>query len=251
MGTRKHIVRTKNYRIQVEQYYERLETYKARNNQSAFYSIFVHIIPELRNYVKTRLQELIHQGHFPRNFYEENDFIDDLFISVYEHFDSLKSEEEFYMYLFSEMDMLLKTVGDKEQNLHQPLENIETYAKAERNKLREQITAQLDGDIILKQELDDISYASTVSDFKTVFEVTSEKAVMDHLDQDLTHSLTTKQVDQMIKSLPQDYRNIATLYIHFHLTPPEIIKVTKSSHQKVDTIIQHIQDTLKAGFFNL
>lgn len=251
MATRKHIVRTKNYRIHVEQYYERLETYKSQSDQSAFYLTFVRIMPELRKYIKTRLQELIHKGHFPHNFYEENDFVDDLFISVYENFDSIKNEEEFYMYLFSEMDSLLKTVERTEHNLHQPLEDIETYAKAERDQLREKITAQLDGDIILQQELDDISYAATEGDFKTVFEVTSEKAVVDHLDNELTHSLTRQQVDKMIANLPLFARNIATLYIHFHLTVSEIVKITKEPQKKVQQALDIIKKTLQTSLLNM
>jgi DNA-directed RNA polymerase specialized sigma24 family protein len=208
-------------------------------------------MPELRKYIKTRLQELIHKGHFPHNFYEEDDFVDDLFISVYENFDSIKSEEEFYMYLFSEMDSLLKRVERTEHNLHQPLEDIETYAKAERDQLREKITAQLDGDIILQQELEDISYASRGDDFKTIFEVTSEKAVVDHLDNELTHSLTRKQVDKMIANLPLFARNIATLYIHFHLTVPEILKITKEPQEKVQQALDIIKKILQTSLLNM
>lgn len=251
MSARKHIVRTKNYRVQVTQYYERLEGYKSSGNQSAFYNVFVSIIPELRKYIKTRLQEMLHQGHFPHNFYEEDDFVDDLFISVYENFDVLKSEEDFYMFLFSEMDRLLRNVERKEQNFHQPLEDIENYAKAERDKLREKMTAQLDGDVILKQELDDVSYASQQVDFKTIFDENTEKTVGDAIDKELTHSLTTKQVDELIKNLPQATRNIATLYIHFHLTVPEIIKVTQSTRQNVESIIDQIKSLIRVELFNV
>ncbi|RMB64112.1 sigma-70 family RNA polymerase sigma factor [Dokdonia sinensis] len=251
MSDRKHILRTKNYRVQVTQYYKRLERYKSSGNKSAFYNVFVSIIPELRKYIKTRLQELLHQGHFPHNFYEEDDFVDDLFISVYEHFDTLESEEDFYMFLFSEMDRLLKKVERKEQDLHQPLEDIESYAKAERYRLREKMTAQLDGDIILKQELDDVSYASQQVDFKTVFEERSEKSVDAKIDKELTHSLTSKQVDELIKNLPQVARNIATLYIHFHLTIPEIIKVTQVSREEVRTIIDQIKKLIRTELFNV
>lgn len=249
MSTRRHIVRTKNYRVQVTQYYERLERYKSSGNQSAFYKVFVSIIPELRKYIKTRLQEMLHQGHFPHNFYQEDDFVDDLFISVYENFDVLKSEEDFYMFLFSEMDSLLKKVERKETDLHQPLEDIETYAKAERDKLREKMTAQLDGDIILKQELDDVSYASQQVDFKTVFEESTEEAVIASIDKELTHSLTSKQVDKLIKNLPQVARNVATLYIHFHLTVPEIIQVTQFERQEIDSIIKQIKSLLRTELF--
>ncbi len=249
MGTRKHIVRTKNYRIQIGQYYEQLVTYRSKKDKSTFYIIFVRIIPELRNYIKTRLQEMIHKGHFPHNFYEENDFVDDLFISVYENFDTLKSEEDFYMYLFSEMDFLLKKVERSEHDLHKPLEDIEVYAKAERDKLRERITSELDGDIIFKEDLDDISYSNDA--YNTVFELPMENTITSAIDSDLTHSLTSKQIDAIIYGLPLGHRNIATLYIHFHLTFSEIMKVTEKSREEVGEVIEMVKRTLKSGLFNL
>lgn len=251
MGTRKHIVRTKNYRIQVEQYYEQLVTYRLKNDKSTFYSTFVRIIPELRKYIKTRLQEMIHHGHFPHNFYEEDDFVDDLFISVYENFNILKSEEDFYMYLFSEMDFLLKKVERSEHKLHQPLENLEVYAKAERDKLREHITAQLDGDIVFKEELDDISYASEDNSYDTILEMPVENTIAAAIDKDLLHNLTSDQIDKMISGLPIEHRNIATLYIHFHLKLSEILTVTKKSREEVEEVIESIKNTLRSGLFNV
>lgn len=251
MSSRKHIIRTKNFRIHVEHYYERLEKYKSENDQRAFYATFVSIIPELRKYLGTRLAAMIHQGHFPHNFYKEDDFVDDLFISIYENFESLESEEDFYMYLFSEMDAILKTVERKEHNLHQPLEDIETYAKVERDRLREKITAQLDGDLILQQELDDISYAQNESAYTTIFEEDSMKMIEDHLDRNHTHSLSSEQVDQLILKLPQSVRNIATLYIHFHLNIPEIVKVTQLSHKEVTSIINEIKSLIQKELLNI
>lgn len=250
MSNRKHTIKTKNFRVQVEQYYERLERYKSEDDKKAFYATFVSIIPELRKYLGTRLRAMIHQGHFPHNFYEEDDFVDDLFISVYKNFDSLESEEDFYMFLFSEMDAILKRVERKEHSLHQPLEDIETYAKAERDRLREKVTAQLDGDLILKQELDDISYAQNESSFTTIFEEEFEKSLEDHLDREHTHSLSPEQVSQLILMLPQLDRNIATLYIHFHLTIPEIVKVTKLTHKEVSATVRKVKSLIQKEIFN-
>lgn len=251
MVTRKHIVTTRNYRIEVAQYYEQLVTYKFENDKTAFYAIFIRIIPELRKYLKTRLQELIHNSHFPHNFYKEDDFIDDLFISVYEQFNTLKSEEDFYLYLFIEMDFLLKKVERSEHKLHKPLENLEIYAKAERDTLRERITSQLDGDIVFKEELDDISYASQNNKYKIILELPVENTIGASLDKDLTHNLTSEQIDQIIIGLPLEHRNIATLYLFFHLTKPEIRKLTKKSQKEIKQVIEMLKNTLKSGLFDV
>lgn len=249
MSNRQHFTRIKNYRIHVQHYYETLEEHRSKDNKQAFYEVYLRIIPQLKNYINTRLQELVHAGHFPHNFYEVDDFVDDLFISVYDNFKAFKSEEDFYMFLFKEMDRLLKNVARTEEELHQPLENIEVYAKAERDKLREKMTAQLDGDLILKQELDDVSYASQQLDSKTLFEETTENTIVNTIDIDLTRSLSTGQVDAFIRNLPLGARNVATLYIHFHLTIPEIVSITNETRQNVDLVIDQVKNLLHTQLF--
>lgn len=240
MSNRQHFTRIKNYRIHVQHYYETLEQHRSKDNKQAFYEVYLRIIPQLKNYIKTRLQELVHAGHFPHNFYEVDDFVDDLFISVYDNFKEFKSEEDFYMFLFKEMDRLLKNVARTEEELHQPLENIEVYAKAERDQLREKMTAQLDGDLILKQELDDVSYASQHLASKTLSEETTEDTIVNTIDIDFTRSLSTRQIDTFIRNLPLVARNVATLYIHFHLTISEIMNITKETQHSIEMVIDQV-----------
>lgn len=82
-----------------------------------------------------------------------------------------------------------------------------------------------------------------------MFEESTEEAVIASIDKELTHSLTSKQVDKLIKNLPQVARNVATLYIHFHLTVPEIIQVTQFERQEIDSIIKQIKSLLRTELF--
>jgi DNA-directed RNA polymerase specialized sigma24 family protein len=251
MKARKRVVRIKSYRIQVQRNYRKLELLKSRDDAKSFYALFVNSIPEMGRYVNTRLNEMEHSGILLSNFYKEDDFIDDLFIATYNAFDEIKTDDQFYIFLLKELNTLLDEAKEKEHSIHESLENIDVYAKAERDRMREKMATQLDGDIILEEELGDISYAPHKEEFKTIFEVESEQKMEEDLDKTATQTWTSKQANKVINSLPASHRNMASLYIHFHLSIPEIIEVTKQSSSKVHQVINSIKDSLKKGLFNV
>jgi hypothetical protein len=248
MEIRKHIVRTIGYRVAVERNYRKLEILKAQDSTRAFYALFVSAIPELSKYVEMRLKEMEIQGKILSNFYKKEDFIDELFIAIYSFFGSIKSEDQFYIFLFKALNTLMENVRAKENNLNESLEDIEIYAKSERDKTREKLASQLDGDMILEEELEDISYAPYKDDIKTIFELESEKEMVENIDSQLIHLLTSKEVDEFIDSLPQSHSNIATLYMFFHLTIPEIVPITKDSRNQVRRVIKNVKEELKNNF---
>lgn len=251
MSDRQHFTRIKNYRIHVQHYYKTLEQHRSKNNKQAFYEVYLRIIPQLKNYINTRLQELIHAGHFPHNFYEVDDFIDDLFISVYNNFEAFKSEEDFYMFLFAEIDELLTTAQKQEAKHHESTEQLDLYAKTERDALRERFTAELDGDLIMREDLDDISYDLNIQALHPIAQEGIESDLIAQLDDEKRKKYTTSQIDNLLKKFPIEHRNIATLYIHFHLTPQEIVKVTKRPRVEIEKVLDTIKHTLRRDFFNM
>ncbi|AUC80260.1 hypothetical protein CW736_13130 [Nonlabens sp. MB-3u-79] len=250
MKARKRILRIKSYRILVQRNYKKLELLKLRDDAKAFYALFLNSIPEMGRYINAQLREMEHSGILLSNFYKVDDFIDDLFIATYHAFDEIKTDDEFYIFLFKELNLLLEKAKEKEHSIHESLENIDDYAKAERDRMREKMATQLDGDIILEEELDDISYATHKENFKTIFEVESAHNIEEHLDKGRTQTWTSQQANEMINSLPASYRNIASLYIHFHLNIPEIIEVTRQSSQQVHQAINAIKEYFKTYLFN-
>lgn len=251
MESYKHIVRTKRYRLQVQSNFKRLKVLKAKEDFTGFYTAFLETIPELRSYLNKYIKELENDKKLPSNFYEVNDFIDDLFLIVYDSFKTFKDEDDFYIFLFVQLDLLIDKAVLKEQGQHNSIENIDDYAKIERDQMVEKMAAQLDGDLILTEELDDISYRKGIQEHLTVFEIEIEQELDQKMDQEKMHNLSSKQVHAILENLPRLQRNIASLYIDFHLTIPEIIKVTKASSEKVHRVITDVKNTIKNNLFNI
>jgi hypothetical protein len=149
MEIRKYIINARSYRIEAQRNYRKLGILKAQDNSRAFYALFVSNMPQLSMYINTGLNKMEDEGVLLSNFYKVNDFIDELFLKVYDKFDSVKTDDEFYVFIFLELNELLKNAAQAETLLHKPLENIELYAQAESDKMKEKMAAQLDGDIIL------------------------------------------------------------------------------------------------------
>lgn len=251
MDSYTHIIRTKRYRLQVQSNFKRLKVLKAKEDVTGFYTAFLETIPELRNYLYKLLKELENNKKLPSNFYEVNDFIDDLFLIVYDSFKTFKDEDDFYIFLFVQLDLLIDKAVLKEQGRHDSIESLNVYEKQERDLMIEKMAAQLDGDLILTEELDDISYRKGTQEHLAVFEIETVQGLDQKMDEEKMHDLTSKQVQEILENLPRLQRNIASLYIDFHLTIPEIIKVTKASSEKVHRVITDVKNTIKNNLFNI
>lgn len=250
METGKHIFRTASYRVAVQGRFKRLGVLRLKEDPKAFYAVFIQTMPELRKYINSRLQTLVGSGVLMSNFYKEDDFIDDLFIRAYNRFNSFESDDEFYVFLFVTLNTLLEQAVATEQKVHESTENIADFEKAERDSMREQLATQLDGDIIFKEELDDVSYQKEKETFASLFELNTVKDLDNRIDKERMHTWTSEQIDGFIKTLPNAHKNIAILYLHFHLTRPEIQKITKQSAVQVDKVITILQESLTEILFN-
>lgn len=62
-----------------------LVTLKKENNLEAFIAELLKIIPQLKGYIISKIHSAIKKNHFPKNMYSAEDFINQLFIEVYDH----------------------------------------------------------------------------------------------------------------------------------------------------------------------
>jgi len=246
----KYIVQTKSYRVELQQHYTNLRILKLKDDSNAFYELFLQTMPELRMYINTRLNEMEDKGKLLTNFFVSDDFVDELFIAVYEQFDNFRNAADFYTYLFTALNTILKRVVATETLLHDGVENITVYENLEIDKMRKKITAQLDGDIVLMDDLDDISYNTEHKEFTTVFQIDTVYEQDDRIDREMVHTWSSKQINDFVSNLPHSQKNIAQLYLHFHLSVPEIVIVTKEPRNQVLMAVDGIKKALKINLFN-
>lgn len=148
----------KGIRIVIARTYENLVQLKKEGNQAHFNEMLMEILPEVKNYINRRLSAAIHKGHFPKGMYTADDFVDQLFVEVYDKIGEVPNENDFYHWLFKRTNQLLEDVMVEEEFDEFFFKNIDDYSKPEWDALAEKVTSNLEGEEILMEDLEDVSY---------------------------------------------------------------------------------------------
>ena len=119
----------KEFHLFVANTYRDLTRLKKEGDLSSFNNLLLKSISEVKRYINKNLNRALTNGKIDRNKYKANDFIDQLFIEVYEHIDEIKNEKEFYPWLFKKVDELMGDILEEEEFDSLFFENIDNYSK--------------------------------------------------------------------------------------------------------------------------
>src|SRR5690606_21071916 len=140
---------------------------------------------EVKRYIGKNLQTALYKGSIPKNKYKTDDFINQLFIEAYEHFAEVGNEKELHTWLFKKADELIDDVVTEEEFDDFFLKNIDTYSKPEWDAMEQKFSTDGDGDLVMIEELDDLSYDKHDYILKDIFIEDDKKALMQQLDEKL------------------------------------------------------------------
>jgi len=107
--------RRQEARIVIKKALPNLRKLKTEQNQAEFNSLLLQAVPEIKNYINRRIKMAIEKGHFPKNKYATNDFIDQLFVETYDHIEEFDNEDEFSIWLYQMTNELLDDAFTKEE----------------------------------------------------------------------------------------------------------------------------------------
>ncbi|MCK0131616.1 sigma-70 family RNA polymerase sigma factor [Flavobacteriaceae bacterium F08102] len=174
------------YRVLVTETFTSLVQLKKNKDKTSFNKQFLAISPELKKYIVNRLNSAIKKGHFSKNKYNVDDVLDQLFIEVYDAIDQFDNEDEFYIWLFKQTNQLLDDMIDEEKFDDQFLKNIDDYSKPEWDEMQEHYSTDGGGDLLLIEELDDMSYNHNDYTLNDVFIEDKETGLIDKIDKGLS-----------------------------------------------------------------
>ena len=237
-------------RISIKRTFPNLVAFKKKKDRVAFNKLLLEIAPEIKKYVVSRMRTAIKKDHFPKNKYAPDDFIDQLFIETYEHIEDFSNEDEFYLWLYKKTNELLDDVITEETFDDLFFTNIDDYSKQEWNQLEEKFTAEGDGDLIMNEDLDDISYYKDAFTTKDVFIENTESELIKRLDESLHEEEIDRHIETVLHNLSQPMRTVFQLFTKQHLTLEEISAVQKDSVEKVNQLLNDARKALKVSLFN-
>jgi RNA polymerase sigma factor (sigma-70 family) len=227
-----------------------LITLKREENRIAFNNSLLEITPEIKKYLVSRMRMAIKKNHFPKNKYTPDDFIDQLFIETYDHIQEFTNESEFYIWLYKKINELLDDAITEETFDDLFFTNIDVFSKLEWEQLEEKFTAESDGDLIMKEDLDDISYYKDPYTLKDVFIENTETELVNKIDDTLQKEKIDRHIQVVLHNLSSPMQRVFELYTKQQFTLEEIAAIQDESVEKINQLMSDARKALKVSLFN-
>jgi DNA-directed RNA polymerase specialized sigma24 family protein len=240
----------KEFNVFVASTFLDLAQFKKKENKEAFNSLLLKTFYQVKRYIAKRVSTALAKGNLPKGKYKTDDFVDQLFIEAYDHFDRVTSKEKLHPWLFKKADELLENAIIDEKFDDYFLKNIDDYAKPEWDEMEEKFSTDGDGDYVMIEELDDISYPKNDYVLNHVFVEDHKKKIMDQLDEDLGAEKIKKHVAMVLHNLPLPMRTVFQLATEYQFTLEEITVIRNQSLEEVRLLIEKARKVLEASFFN-
>jgi RNA polymerase sigma factor (sigma-70 family) len=223
--------------------------FKKEQDKNAFNIQLLKILPEVKNYINGRLNTAIKKGNFSKNKYKADDFVDQLFIEVYDHIDEVKKEKNFYLWLFKKTNALLEDTILEEEFDDFFFKNIDTYSKPEWDEMVEDFSTDGDGDLLMIEELADSSNNKNDYTLNHVFIEDDEKELIEQLDKTLNDEDINMHVLMVLHNLPLPMRIVFELFTQQHFNIKEIAQLRNTTNQDVKKLLDDAKKSTPSKSF--
>lgn len=244
------IYKQANYRSLVQKTYHKLELLKKKDERKAFNELILEILPELRKYINKRINIARMNHQIPKNKYMADDFIDQLFVEIYDDFDEIQNETTFYVWLFKKTNKILDTIIKEEERADEFLTNIDAYSKQEWDLMEEKFSAEADGDLVMLEDFKDIQNSKKEDALQPLLFEDSERDILNNLDNSLSQERIQKHIGLVLHHLPVSLRDVFELYTTHGLTLEEISDVKKISIDDAQQLLKVAKKTIEVSLLN-
>ncbi|WP_445381381.1 sigma-70 family RNA polymerase sigma factor [Robiginitalea sp. IMCC43444] len=226
---------------------EELKALKASGAQKAFNEKLLRVLPEVKRYITRSLRLALAKGMISHNKYRPDDFFDQLFIEVYDHLDEVSRKEEFHPWLFRQAEKLLDEMELEEIFEATNYDNIDDYYRAEMESLEEAFSTDGDGDLVMMEELDDLSYKNHHYLLKNIFLDDAHEDLMA-----LTETVPGKEkIQESLKSIlyamPADTRSVFELATEQLFNLDEISMIKNLPKKLISDMIENARRLMRAS----
>jgi len=207
------------------------------------------VVHLLHPYTKQRIRVGENLGYFPRNMYKSNEIIDEVVLQIYEKgFHTSKDAEALRLIMFEMLNTRLTTLFESEE-WHKDAISTKFILEEELKQLEEKFTLDAGNDLIMNEELDDISYHQNDGEKASLPYDESEEGVKTFLGLDEIKRYENfdnrNTLRKVYYKLPINTSNIVDLYILGKLSFHEIAVILKLEVSEVKEIVAFVRETIK------
>jgi len=222
----------------------KLKKHQKSGKVAKFNKKILKIIPELKPYVRHRLFIACSLDIIPENMYQSTGVIYDAIIKLYESdLSDLQSKADLRLTLFKLVKEELEAIFKKEK-WHQKNTSTNTILHQELNKLKEPFTFNADGDFIMNEELNDISYKQKDFTKQLFLYENTESTIRSSFNFDFLDDKRKAVFSKLYRLLSLEASNVVDLHVFGKLTPKEIAKIKATDEQTVNEIIAQVKDKI-------
>ena len=210
------------------------------------------IVPQLHPYVKHRLCTIETSGIVPKNMYRINGIIDDAILKFYELYENpgeaYMDQQDIKLKLFKLVNERLNELRENESWHLKTLSTSEILSK-ELDLLEEKFKLGLHEDLIMDEELDDISYHQNDGQKEKFLYDDAEHNIIKSLDisdpRVEMNSNKRKKLNKIYMWLPVKTSGIIDMYVFGKLTHDEIAIIKDIKTDKVKKIVTAVRKSFR------
>lgn len=240
----------KEFHLFVEKTYTDLVRSKEKDDRAEFNALLLRILPEVKRYITKKLNTALAKGLISKNKYRPEGIKNQLFLEVYDHFDEIDGKEHLRPWLFKKADELLDDILTEEEFDEFFFKNIDDYSKPEWDAMEEEFSTDGDGDLVMLNELDDISYRQKEFILDPIFVTEGKKEMAANLDKQFDNEALEKHRDLVLRHLPMPVRDVFELATEYQFPIEQIASIRNQSLEKIQTLLEAARKSLETSFLN-
>jgi len=232
----------------IDEVIQNLAHFRKENDTEAFNTEMQKMLPEVKKYLSKRLAAAISKGALPKGKYKVDDFIDQLYIEAFDQMSKKDEPNAFYPWLFKKADELFEDTLTDEEFDEFFFKNIENYSKEEWKQMEEKFSTDGDGDLVMLDQLDDISYHQNDYSLKDVFAEDIEPEIIKKLDRELSQNEVASHFSIILDQLPLKIQSVYDLAIYHKFEPKDIAVIKWASIEEVNQMLNTTKHVVKTSF---
>lgn len=205
------------------------------------------VVPHLHPYVKHRIYIAESTGILPRNMYCSSGLIDDAIVKLYhdDQLDIAMDKLSLELQLFRIADHLIDELYQKE-GWHQRSISTNYFLKEELNKLEEYYTSAGDNELIMTDELNDISYHQNQENKQLFIYDDTDSAILKLIaSEDSSENKKQKLLGKFYSWLPLETSKIIDLFVFGKLNFEEIARIKDMTANEVKEVIIDVRKSFR------
>ena len=216
---------------------------------SAFFTVIKPFSKDLSKFAKVKLKNAEHHHLLPKGFYNTEDILMEVYLEVFEELNDSISEKELKTLLFQKTIQKFNEILEKENRIRKRIP-VDLIVKEELDLLKEDFTVDADGDLVLIEELPDISYHQ--KDFKPkhyIIDPDAEKEIVSSLELDDAILVDDERREKLANTyflIPPTSKTIFELYVFGNQDEDTIAEILKIEKDQVKTVITKVVEKFKA-----